>query len=349
VDVTVQWPRGFPRGGWALAADSREPLLQRLRQTYRDDPDPGTHSALEWLLRQWKHPGSVEEIDRGLATGKVEAGRRWYVTARQGHTLAVISGPAEFTMGSPEHEPDRRPEERPHRRHIPRSFAVATKEVTVRQFREFLKANPDVRHDWGPTERYRPDLESDDGPVLGVSWFAAAQYCRWLSEREGVREEQRCYPSLPEIKDGMRLPADYLARTGYRLPTEAEWEYACRAGAVTSRPYGSGDALLGRYARHDRNGYGRVGRVGSLKPNDLAMFDMLGNAWEWCHDARAPYPPGPAEDREQPGAVLAAQPRVLRGGGFFDGPAELRAAHRIEFHPQSSFGQAGFRVARTLR
>jgi sulfatase modifying factor 1 len=88
--------------------------------------------------------------------------------------------------------------------------------------------------------------------------------------------------------------------------------------------------------------------VGSLKPNDLGMFDMLGNAWEWCHDALAPYPAGPAEDPEQAGPVLAAQERVLRGGGFFSAAPELRAAHRIKWHPQTSFGQAGFRVARTL-
>jgi formylglycine-generating enzyme required for sulfatase activity len=218
--------------------------------------------------------------------------------------------------------------------------------VTVRQFREFLKANPDVR-DWGPTERRRLDREPDDSPVLGVTWFAAAQYCRWLSDQEDIREEEMSYPSILEIKEGMPLPADYLARTGYRLPTEAEWEYACRAGAVTSRPYGIGEALLDRYARYDRNGYGRAGRVGSLKPNDLGMFDMLGNAWEWCHDALEPYPAGPAGDPEQPGPVLAAQQRVLRGGGFFSAAPELRAAHRIEWHPQMSFGQAGFRVART--
>ena len=89
--------------------------------------------------------------------------------------------------------------------------------------------------------------------------------------------------------------------------------------------------------------------MGSLKPNDLGMFDMLGNAWEWCHDALAPYPAGPAGDPEQPGAVLAAQQRVLRGGGFFSVAPELRAAHRNECHPQRPFGQTGFRVARTWR
>jgi serine/threonine protein kinase/formylglycine-generating enzyme required for sulfatase activity len=318
---------------------------KRLVQAYRDDPDPGTHSALEWLLRQWKHQGSIDEIDRGLATGKVEKNRQWYVTAREGHTLAVIAGPVEFTMGSPADEPFRQPEEKSHRRQIPRSFAIATKEVTVRQFREFLKVNPDVFHDWRLTETYRPNVDPDDGPVLGVSWFAAAQYCRWLSKLEGISEEQMCYPPIAEIKDGMGLPPSHLNKSGYRLPSEGEWEYACRAGAPTSRPFG--DGLLERYARHDRNAYSRAGRVGSLKPNDLGMFDMLGNAWEWCHDTRVPY--SAVEDPDRPETVTTAQQRVLRGGGFFSAAPDLRSARRIGFHPQVPFDQGGFRIARTWR
>jgi serine/threonine protein kinase/formylglycine-generating enzyme required for sulfatase activity len=329
---------------YQVPADAWQPLVQ----AYRQDPDPGVHSALHWVLHQWKRPSSIDQIDRELATGKAEAGRQWYVTARQGHTLAVIRDPAEFTMGSPEQEPDRRPEEKPHRRRIPRSFALATKEVTRRQFREFLNANPNVRHDWGPTERHAPKVDPDDGPVLGVTWFAAAQYCRWLSAQEGISEDEMYYPPISEIKSGMKMPADFLARTGYRLPTEAEWEYSCRAGAVTSRTYGIGETLLDRYARYERNSHGRAGGVGSLKPNDLGMFDMLGNAWEWCHDALAEYPVERTEDREQPG-VVGAPPRVLRGGGFFSAAPELRSAHRIGLDPEVSFSQAGFRVARTWR
>jgi formylglycine-generating enzyme required for sulfatase activity len=209
--------------------------------------------------------------------------------------------------------------------------------VTVRQFREFLKANPGVRHDAGP----------DDGPVLGVSWLAAAAYCNWLSQQEGLPEAEWCYPKDPgKILPGMVMEEGYLKRKGYRLPTEAEWEYACRAGTVTSRPYGGGDNLLDHYGWYARS---RAARVGSLKPNDLGMFDMLGNAWEWCHDARASYPSGPAEDREQPGPVTAAQERVLRGGGFFSAAPDLRSAHRIGVHPQVPSSLAGFRVARTWR
>jgi formylglycine-generating enzyme required for sulfatase activity len=325
---------------------SLKPRFERLLQEYHDDPDAGVHSALDGLLRQWKHQPSVEKIDLKLATGKVEGNRRWYVTSRHAHTLAVIPGAEGFTMGSPDDEPHRRPVEKQHVRRLPRSFAIATKEVTVKQFRAFLKETPDV-NGWGPAERKRLDLEPDESPIVGVSWFAAAQYCRWLSEQEGIAEDQRCYPAISKIKDGMPLPADYLTRTGYRLPTEAEWEYACRAGAVTSRPYGSADALLDQYAWHERNAQSRARPVGSLKPNDFGLFDMLGNAWEWCDDEFAPYPPAPSP--AQPGAVSAERQRVLRGGGYFCAAPELRSAHRSECHPQISFGQAGFRVARTCR
>src|SRR5205085_2335292 len=117
-------------------------LVERLCQTYRDDEDPGVHSAIDWLLRsRWGHGEQLDRIDRELA-GRDPGRRHWYVTTRQGHTLAVIPGPAEFNMGSA--GPDRRPEEAAHLRRIPRSFAVATKEVTSGQFREFLKVHPDA-------------------------------------------------------------------------------------------------------------------------------------------------------------------------------------------------------------
>jgi sulfatase modifying factor 1 len=124
---------------------------------------------------------------------------------------------------------------------------------------------------------------------------------------------------------------------------------ACRAGAVAARPYGGADDLLGHYARHIDNSRGRAGWVGALEPNEFGLFDMLGNAWEWCHDALGPYPPGLAEDRSRPEVVDAAHQRVLRGGGFFSAAPELRSAHRFGFQPQVPFSLAGFRVARTSR
>jgi formylglycine-generating enzyme required for sulfatase activity len=329
-----------------LPADRRkdlEKLIPRLRQDYRTDADPGIHSAVGWFLRRWEQ-GAAQQIDQELA-GQSLNQRRWYVTKQQGHTLAVF----------PRSKPDKRAQEPLRQRPLPHSFALATEEVTVRQFGNFLQAHPDIAA--GFQKRFEKDHSPNlDDPVVGVTWLEAAQYCWWLSEQEGVPESEQCYPSVAEIeksKDGqtpLLLHAHCLTKTGYRLPTQAEWEYACRAGAVTSRPFGNADALLDDYAWYVHNSTGRARPVGNKRPNDAGMFDMLGNAWEWCQDAVDP--PGPekerSNDREDKESIRHAVRRVLRGGAYLSLASDVHSASWFGFQPHVPFILAGLRVARTL-
>ncbi len=332
-----------------LAPGARPPLVARLVQVYRTDPDSGIHSAVEWLLRRWQGEAELHQIDEQLA-GQPTGPGRWYLN-RHNDTLVVIPGPVEFLMGTPDQEPDKFVDEVLHRRRIGRSFAIATKEVTVKQFKEFCRANPTISH--GRAAHLSPD---DDGPIIGVSWFEAARYCRWLSEQEGVLPEEMCYPPIEDIKEGMKFVEGHLSRTGYRLPTEAEWEYACRAGATTSRAYGRSEELLGNYAWHLGNSGSHAWPVGRLKPNDLGLFDMYGNALEWTYNRYVKLDVGKTrgqqviDDKDETNDILDSDYRVLRGGAFTSLARYVRSAARNNMYPPATHIQLnGFRVARTCR
>ena len=230
------------------------------------------------------------------------------------------------------------------RRRIPHRLAVATHEVTMRQLQAFRKAVPSIEG-WEQWEQYSPD---ENCPWLIVDWYDAARYCRWLSEQEGIPEEQMCFPKLDKIKEGLTLPADYAQRTGYRLPTEGEWEYACRAGATTSRYYGDAEELLGQYAWFIKTAQDRSWPVGSLKPNDWGLFDMLGNAFEWTADEYDSYPSGTVEDALKGDSVSNHSARVLRGDSWNGQSRYARSASRGRNQPDSRDDVNGFRVVRVF-
>jgi formylglycine-generating enzyme required for sulfatase activity len=235
-------------------------------------------------------------------------------------------------MGSPQFEPSREEDEQLHDQVIDHSFAISTEEVTIAQCRR--------RRERFFNLRYSP---SEDCPANNVTWFDAAAYCRAISEEEGIPEDQMCYPPVPKIGPGMRLPDNWLQRTGYRLPTEAEWEFACRGGVSASRFCGEGEQLPTRYAWYLRNSDNHAWPVGRLKPNNYGLFDMLGNVAERCHDAMAPAaPPDSAL------VIRANENRAFRGGNFGDIDQNLRSARRSANLADDQWALTGFRVARTF-
>jgi serine/threonine protein kinase/formylglycine-generating enzyme required for sulfatase activity len=330
------------------AADQRTevvwgPFGERLPRLYRDDADPGVHSAAEWLLRRWEMADRLTRIEEllprvrwGDPTAPLTA-PRWEVDG-QGQTFAVVPAPGTFEIGAAADERQRFDDPARRRVQIDYPFAVATKLVTVA---EFKKLCPGFKHD---AKQYSP---GPDTPVNGVSWYEAAEYCNRLSEKEGIPKDQWCYEPNAKGKydEGMKIKANYQRLLGYRLPREAEWEYVCRKGTLTPWSFGSDGALLGSYAWYAANSKTTMQAVGKLKPNGLGLFDIHGSAYQWCQDVY--------NDKGIKEALLikANVGRVVRGGAFALLVAwDARSASRYELVPADrDSGFVGFRVARTYR
>lgn len=334
----------------------RDVVAERLRQLYRTVDDPGLHAAAAWSLRQWGQEAWVRQTDEAWAKNREKADKhlkairqpRWYVNG-QGQTMVAMPGPVEFLMGSPLAETSGEDVETQHWIRINRTFAIASKLVTREQFQRF-----DLEYQRPPSQV----LDSSDLPAGAITWHEAAAYCNWLSKGEGISEDQWCY-EIDAKGQVTRLKAGYLSLGGYRLPTEAEMEYSCRAGAITSRFYGETEDLLPRYewCRESSLAKSRSNRsylpVGMLKPNGFGFFDMLGNMSAWCQDEFSEYPLTRAQafvhDVERGLDVDLQQCRVLRRGSVFSDGTRIRSANRIKRLPADRSDNSGFRPARTIR
>jgi formylglycine-generating enzyme required for sulfatase activity len=358
-DVTIQRALVQCLGefsGDLMTLEDRQALLPKLQKMYREHPDAGLHASVEWLLRVWKGDAWLRQVNGDWAKKKAErdqreaairayfasekgkASPRWYVNG-QGQTMVVIPGPVEFLMGSPDTEVGRFNVERQHKKRIGRSFALAAHSVTLEQYRRLAEGYgesfPDI---------YKRHL---DLPAVAVNWFMAAAYCNWLSEQEGIADDQKCY----EITGGeTKLKGNYLSLSGYRLPTVAEMEYATRAGASTSRYYGETDALLVNYAWYNRNSEEKPWPVGRKKPNDFGLFDVQGNVYVWCEGRYRDDPTnkGVSDDAETNTAITPTNNRPLCGGSFSNLAAIVRSANRNGNTPENIIFDVGFRPARTF-
>ena len=215
-----------------------------------------------------------------------------------------------------------------HPRHavrITRPFYLGIYEVTQGQYQAAMGRNPSSFHG------------SADLPVVLVSWLDAVRFCNTLSERKGLK------PFYETDGDNVRVP-DW-GGSGYRLPTEAEWEYACRAGSTTVFGFGDDQARLGEFAWFLKNSGNRIHPVGERGSNPFGLYDMHGNVWEWCWDRLSGdyYKRSPEDD--PPGDVGAPQ-RVHRGGSLGDQPRDVRSAARYGRSPAVRGFNIGFRLAR---
>jgi serine/threonine protein kinase/formylglycine-generating enzyme required for sulfatase activity len=322
-----------------LPPSDRSELIEKLFALYAEDGDAGIHAAAEWLLRTWGQGERIKSVTDKLRASEAQLrarhqakleGTRWHVNG-EGQTMVVLAGPKEFLMGSPS--------DGQRLVRINRTFAIGAKAVTVGEFR-----------------RRHPDHQKSESPVLDypatvVSWYQAAEYCNWLSHEMGIEPDQWCFETDSQGQV-TGLKKDYLSLTGYRLPTEAEMEFAIRAGATTSRFYGEPEELLVKYGWIVPNSGGSWGLVGRLKPNDFGLFDMHGNVWCWCLDAYHEYPGGETrlvEDKEGELTIDRQQPRVVRGSCYTDHAANVRSASRWRTKPGGETNIVGFRLARTIR
>ena len=226
-----------------------------------------------------------------------------------------------FRMGSPADEAGRFDDEGPVHEVRVSAFTMMRVPVTRRLYLSIMQPETSLS-------------EADEHPMTRVSWFAAAQFCNRLSQHQGLSP---CYQI-----DGTNVQWEQGA-TGYRLPTEAEWEYACRAGTQSRFSFGDDERWLERYAWYAANSGGSVQAVGCKVPNPWGLYDMHGNVWEWCGDWYGRYDVHP---QTNPTGPLAGRWRVIRGGSFFNPPEFLRSARRVRDPPEDQGGDLGFRCVR---
>jgi formylglycine-generating enzyme required for sulfatase activity len=265
--------------------------------------------------------------------------------------------PNTFWMGSADDkgEPDEHPR---HEVRISRAFYLGIYEVTQAQYQAVTGKNPSYFSAWGLGSRRVSDKDTGQYPVEKISWFEAVEFCNLLS----LHSEQDCkrprgHETLKpyyEI-DGVAVRGPDWNGTGYRLPTEAEWEYACRAG-TTGQYFFSGDASqLRRFAWCcGHSGFDSTHPVSDTRrvraANLWGLYDMCGNVAEWCWDCYGEYHsrPSPEVDPHGPDPSEPTASRVVRGGDWSSGAEEVRSASRAKVSPLESGSDVGFRVARFL-
>jgi formylglycine-generating enzyme required for sulfatase activity len=327
----------------SMAASEIAAIRGSIAPLLRSDPNAGVHAACRWLLKRMGASDDLTQLELERSFG-YSPDRSWFYATNK-HLYSTMVIPADFRAGSPATELWREVDEVPGKESPPADYTIAVSayETTVEQFHKFRTGF--VNHSYSAT----PDC-----PANNIPWYDAAGYCRWLSEQEGIAEDQMVFPPVDQIGPDMKLPKNWLARTGYRLATDREFEFACRAGTTTSRYCGAGRELLPSHAWHLNCSDDHAWPVGTLKPNALGLSDMLGNVAERC--IRVQGLPQLTDFGQSNGDAIGADQEMFPignqglaiGGDFGDLSQNVRAARRTGVPATAQWGTIGFRVVRTM-
>jgi len=298
---------------------------------------PGSNKKIIW--KALKDAGELEGDEFVFEVEAVSGPGKEFVNSI-GMKFALIPA-GSFMMGSPSSEDGRGSDEKQHRVTLTKGFYMGATEVTVGQWRSFTQ-NTGYRTEaetgggayiwtgkkWEKKKGYYWDnpgfSQTQKHPVTCVSWNDAQKFIKWLNQQEGGNK--------------------------YRLPSEAEWEYACRAGSTSRFCFGDSDGSLGQYAWYNSNSSKKTHPVAQKKPNAWGLYDMHGNVWEWCQDS-CDYDKGVVTDTYYDGVVdpvcKSGSSRVDRGGSWGGDARYCRSANRYGDTPDFRRGRLGFRLART--
>ncbi len=278
--------------------------------------------------RRWLFPAALTTLLAALGAGAFFARSGPVGDTEPGEGITAASCPPDmvfvpggaFLMGSDDSPEGMADDERPAHHVTLRGFCIGRTELTQAGWKAVMGTNPSFFK------------QGDKLPVETLSWFDAVAYCNRRSQAEGLRAAYEV-----EGKSVLLNPA----ANGYRLPTEAEWEYAARGGTAESA-YGPLDEI----AWHDANSGGQPHEVGTKRPNAYGLHDMLGNVWEWVGDWYGEYPANPSR---QPTGPASGAARVLRGGSWAHDGFDNRVTSRVNSPPKLAYGTLGFRPVRALR
>ncbi len=314
-----------------IAATAQAEWENLLTDWYCTQPDGGTHSAAGWALRQWN--GTEPPIDEAQLRGKE---RGWTVTEQTGLTMIRIPAGQFIRQGTDLVQ-------------ISRDFLLSDCEITIGLFRQFVD-DEEYQGEKPKREReYEVFGATPSLPVQNVSWSHAVMFCNWIS---GKANRTACYAISTGTASGgaARSREEYEVEIiegadGFRLPTEAEWEYACRAGTTTRFSFGNDEATLDRYGICSANSNSRTARVGTRLCNAWGLFDMHGNVWEWCGDWFDGYHNAEVLD---PFGAIKGLCRVYRGGCWYTHAGICGSSNRGRAEPTVCDTFLGFRVAADL-